>query len=1121
MRKMERALWAALLLLNLSLLSFAQDATGKVVGVVTDSSGAVLPNAQVTVTNTATNINQQVTTNKDGFYQAIHLPPGDYKVTVVQPGFEQSTVASKTALQINQTLRVDVQLQVGKISDSVTVESSTSQVETENSTIGATVTGQAIYELPLNGRNSLDLIGTLPGVSATNPDSGSAGNYSIGGSRTDSVTYLLDGGINNNLLSNGVVSNPNPDAIGEFRVIENNYSAEYGRNAGGIVSVITKSGTNQFHGTGYDYVRNNYFDANPYFNNQQGIPVPILKRNQFGGTIGGPILKNRLFFFFSYEGQRQSSADTAQGKVNTFTPAEAGGDFSQSGSADTVAAFLQANPFYQPNPALAAQGIIDPTRIDPVARSYFTNGLIPTSPTGYLFPQATATNNYNQYIGRFDYTITSRDTLSGTFTTNDNPQLLPFGTTSPAGRVTGYPTTSADTTYFGSVTYTHTFTPALLNELRITAQRDNRRQAFPASTQPTATALGADIPSDNPTGPPRVGFLSSGLDIGFSPQGPTSLINNTYGYSDNLSWVRGNHSLKFGFYFSPYQNNTDYDFYVTGEYYLYGTDTQTRTGSDFADFLLGNPDEFLQFGAAPSNIRSHQYAGFAQDAWKVTPRLTVNLGLRYEYAQPKFDTQGRSFSYIPGLQSQRFTGAPTGLVFPGDPGAPMGSNFPDKNDFAPRFGFAYDVFGSAKTAIRGGFGMFNDILKGEDNLQFNGQAPFYGFADVYPNVNPGAVSGLQNPYASAGAVNPFPSKPPSPNLNFNDAGYIPFGGGGVYFVDPNLRTPYVFQYNLNIEQQLPSNMLLEIGYLGYDAHKLTGLVDANPFDLTTGARLNQNFSYLNEFQNIGKANYNSLEVNLTRRFSDMSGWGTSFFTVAYTYGHEIDNSSGFRERNSNVPAYEHDLFRGSGDTDVRQTFSLSGGWTLPFDNLWQRGPKLLTKGWSLYPILNIRSGFPLDVFANLNTRNSDPGPSGAGDAGIVRADYTGGSIGLLNPGTFRTLTNPNSGTTTGGNYWFDPSQFSNARALALDGVTSTTSYPYGTFPRNGLRGPGQVNLDLSISKHFAVRENIDLELRGDAFNILNHAEFRNPDTTIADATFGQISNTYAPRILQIALHLRF
>ncbi len=226
------------------------------------------------------------------------------------------------------------------MSDTVTVESNASQVETENSTISATVTGQAIFELPLNGRNTLDLLKTQPGISATNPDSGAAGNYSIGGMRTDSVTYLLDGGLNNNLLDNGVVANPNPDAIAEFRVLENNYSAEYGRNAGGIVSVVTKSGTNQFHGTAFDYVRNNFFDANTFFNNQQNLPVPVLKRNQFGGTVGGPIVKNKLFFFFSYEGQRQISLDVSPGKVTAFTPAEANGDFSQSSGQANVSCFL-------------------------------------------------------------------------------------------------------------------------------------------------------------------------------------------------------------------------------------------------------------------------------------------------------------------------------------------------------------------------------------------------------------------------------------------------------------------------------------------------------------------------------------------------------------------------------------------------------------------------------------------------------------------------------------------------------------------------------------------------------------------------------------------------------------
>ena len=1111
----------------------AQDATGKITGVVTDSSGGVVANAKVVVTNLGTNFAKETATDASGVYQVLLLPIGKYKVTASATGFEKVTTVPQNTLEINQTMRVDVQLPVGKLSDTVVVESTGSLVDTESSTVGATVTGMAIMELPLNGRNTLDLLKTQPGVTPTNPDSGAQGNYSIGGQRTDSVTYLLDGGNNNSLLGNAVVANPNPDAVAEFKVLENNYTAEYGRNAGGIVSIVTKSGTNTLHGSLYDYVRNTDFDANSFFNNEQGLPTPVLKRNQFGGTIGGPVVipkivngRNKLFFFFSYEGQRQTSLD-ALSETTVYTPAEAQGNFSGTAGQQAVASFLVNNPYYQPDPNLASQGIIDPSAISPVAKAYFANNLIPITPSGFLFPQAPAIANYNEYLGKLDYNITQRDLFSFTFTHQIYPQYYPFWN----NNVPGFPITRGNDTFSGTVAYTHTFTPALLNELRVTAQRLDHSQDVPANKQPGAAQLGINVTPDQNTGPPIMFFDGTGMTVGYSYQGPTREVDNTYALYDNLSWTRGRHNLKFGFYFSPYQNNTVYDFIIDGAFDFYGPSTGVGSGFDLADFLLGLPDDFLEYGKAPSNIRSQQYAGYGQDTWKATRRLTLTLGLRYEYSQPKYDTQGRSFSYIPGLQSTRFPNAPEGLVFPGDPGAPKGSNFPDRRDWAPRAGFAWDIFGNAKTVLRGGTGIFFDILKGEDNLQFNGQPPFFGYAYLFPSGSDGTSpgTGLSDPYGASGAPNPFPSKPPASNIDFAANGYIPFGGSGLYFVDPHLRTPRVYQYNLSAQQQLAGNMVLEVSYLGYQARGLTGLVDVNPFPLGTNARLNSDFNFLEEFQNVTHANYNGMTVNLRRTFSNMHGWGSSFFTLGYTWSHELDNVSGFRERNSGVPYYNHDAFYASGDTDVRNALVLSGGWDLPFDNLWKGGPKVLTSGWSLYPIVTWHTGFPLDVFAGLQTTPSDPGPSGAGDAGSVHADLTGTSAGIMNPQMYQTI-NGNSG-----NYFFNPNNFSNTRLLNLDGIAQMDAsqlpgYTYGNLGRNAFRGPGATNVDIALAKKFKLRERATLEFRCDAFNVFNHTQFANPDTGISSLTFGQITNTAnngdpnvggGPRILQVALHLMF
>ncbi len=1107
----------------------AQTTNGQIVGVVTDQTGAVVPGADITAVDTQTNVGSKAITDKTGSFQLLSLPIGTYTVRAEKEGFSP-TQSPAYPIGINQTQRVDFKLPLLGTSQTVEVSINAATVDTVSATVGGSVTERPLVDLPLNGRNILDLASLQPGVTTgNNPGNLSAGTVSIAGGRTDSVTYLLDGGNNTSLLNNGVVFNPNPDAVEEFRILENNYTAEYGRNGGGVISVVSKSGTRAYHGTAFEFLRNTAFNANSFFNKRNGLGTDDLKRHQFGGTFGGEFFvpkvlprRDKFFYFFSYEGQRLTEAVNL-GTQQIATTAEAvNGDFSGA-DADTkaaVIAFLQVNPYFQPDANKAALGIIDPTRFDPVAQKYIAAGIFPYSTSGFVNAVASATDKFNQFNGKFDFILTSRDHLTISTARNNNPSTSPFsgGTPTSSTSTTPFPIIATLKAYVLNIDETHQFNARVLNDFRAVAQRLNTTQAFPAKSLPTPAQLGIGVTPDQSTGPTILTFDDTLDQFGFSPQGPTTLINNTFDYSDSLSVVLGHHNMKAGIYFSPYQNNTQYDFYVNGQFEFGGLGGGS---SAFAQFLVGAPSFYTQFGAAPSNIRNKDTAAYVQDQWQATKDLSLTYGLRYEYATPKTDTQGRSFSLVPGAQSTRFTGAPRGLLFPGDKGAPTGANFPIKNDFAPRFGLAYDVSGKGRTVIRAGVGMFFDILKGEDNLQFNGQAPFFGYSFLQftpPSGATGPLGYYEDPYGATGTNNTFPSKPPSQNLDFDASGFLPFGGGGVYFVDPHLRTPYTIQFNGGVQQGLGHGITGEVAYVGSVSRKYTALIDSNPFLLGTksrayqvangnpvGSQNDKGYTYLDTFRNLTSANYNSLQASLRKQSGHIERIGTTYFQLSYTFAKNMDNVSGFRQRNSHVPSYNPNLFYAVSDANVPHRIVLSGGWDLPFDEYLGSAPKFLTRGWSLYPIASYQSGFPVDVSDNLRRSSSDPGPTGAGDQELVRVNLVGSKVTKLNP---YASVGPGGG----------------APLVSRGNFDAVVTSGYGSLPRNHFSGPGYTNVDMSVVKATSLTRGdhpLNLELRGDFFNLFNITEFQAPNTTIGSTQFGEITTTYPARIIQLAGKLRF
>ncbi len=1086
----------------------------------------MLPGVSIVALNTDQGLKRETETDRSGSFSIPLLQPGNYVVSAEKNGFAILEVTD-LILHVGDARTLQLVLPIARVRIQIRVNDRTGGVEAVNPTLGQVVTGDVIRNAPLDGRNVLDLAILQPGVLPVNSDALSQTGFTVGGNRTDSVSFLLDGAHNNDLLGNSIAFNPNPDTIAEFRVLTSNYTADFGRDGGGIITLATKSGTNIMHGTIYDYLRNEALNANSFSSKNAGLRRPILKRNQFGGSLGGPLEipgllhgKNRAFFFVNYQGERQAE-EIPPPSGTTFTPAELQGDFHKD---QNVVDFLKANSSYAADPLNPQNGIV---RIDPIAQNYIRAGLIQTTANGKITAPGRRELNSHQLTAKFDFDFTTKDKLSVTFGGDRARIVDPFD----FANIGGYATWSKPEDRFINSSFTHIFSPQLIDELRLTAHRSSTDRGHPLTHLSTPGELGVAVTPDLATGPVVLQFSGSNLGVGFSNQGPTLFADNTFSFANTLTWAHGGHTWKLGGGSAAFQNNTSFAFFVNGQFsFAAGGLLPSNihpdgfgTSNSLANFLLGLPSQYDQGPNAHSNIRSKATHAFLEDEWRVNPRLTLTLGLRYEYSRPKRDTAGRSYSIVPGQRSRIFLNAPVGLVFPGDPGAPDGANFPDKNDFAPRFGFAWDLSGQGKTSLRGGFGVFHNILKADDNLQFNGQPPFYSTAGIpffTPDTLPTApLEYLTKPFSSTGTTNPFPSKPPDRNVDFssNGAGFLPIGAfASVFVVDPHLRTPYIYQYNLSLQHDIGANTLLELNYVGSSARKLTSLVQVNPFVLGTPNRTlntyagndSNSFAEILEYANVSSAQFSSLEASLRKEISHNRWFGDSYFTLAYTWSHNIDNSSGSSladNRNTEVPAYNHNLFRASSDFDLRHRIVFSGGWKLPVTELWPTAPKRLARGWRVFPIVRWRTGFPLDVFANLPNAGdfTNPGPSGAGDFELIRANLVL-PVRLLDP------------RKTSDHAWFSTTSF--------DQPTDTPPVPtYGTLPRNFFRGPGGIRADIALAKETSLwRESSKMEFRADFFNIFNHTNFGDPGTDINDQShFGKISIAANPRIIQLSLRLSF
>ncbi|HSB13630.1 MAG TPA: TonB-dependent receptor [Bryobacteraceae bacterium] len=1133
------------------------DVTGTILGLVTDSTSAVVPGVRVVAINLGTSQRQEATSDSAGQFRLLALPVGRYRVEATAQGF-QKFVTTAFDLSVNEQRRVDVVLQVGNIEQQIEVSANALQIETTNTQLGEVVEEKKVLSLPLNGRSYIDLLGLQAGVAPTTagsmqqdrPVSGglSAGNVSVNGQRETANAFLVNGGDVSEGRNLGASVIPNLDSVAEFRLITNSFDAEYGRFSGAVMNAVTKSGTNGFHGTMFEFLRNDKLDARNFFDPEKGA----LKRNQFGYSMGGPILKNKLFWFTDYQGTREVRG-IGTGLVVLPTAAMRGGDLaaapgfvaSSPDEAPTVngsywAGVLSQRLGYQVTAGMpySFAGCTSP------ADCVFPGGVIPSRAFSAPVPAtmkyiplpnagedtfASAGQNQKLVDDKAGQRVDFLNKLTGNWSFfyffDDATLTSPL----PASSVPGFPSVTPTRAQQGVLSNTRVFGPTAVNEARLsfmrTATITDKPQAGFAKVGDLGFITGIGTLGIIPSGPP--GFEAvppisfNDFSIG-SPTLTTKQPNNTWHASDIFSKVWSKHTLKLGGEFRYLQINERNVCAPNGSFSFDGSET----GSDWADYLLGAPSEYIQCSMQFLDSRTKYGGAFAQDSWRVKPNLTLNLGLRWEFSMPWYDTQDKIETIVPGLQSVVFPTAPKGWVVPGDPGIPSTLSPTDYNNLGPRFGLAYSpgfsdgvlgkVFGGpGKTSIRLAYGIYYTAVEDLTLFYEVGDAP-YGL--YWPSIVPPL---FEEPFRTrsdgSSQTQRFPFKfpiPGDPALKTLDYSiYLPIQSSPGYKTD-NVQ-PYAMHFNFTIERTLSPSMILRLGYVGTQGRKLIAQYESNPGDpalclslrgsgvmegtpecgrngelgvytrpdgtIVNGTRgpLGPNFGSNGYTATAANSSYNSLQVTLERKAADLT------FLTAYTFGKAMDNSSGFNEW---INFTNFGLSRSLSQYDITHNFVVSYNYAVPFDR-WL-GQNRFTSGWSLNGITRFATGFPVNI-----RQSGDYSLVGSGSTDVP--DLVG---------SVRTQDPRNSGPNGEANLYF----FTDAFSLAPLGR-------FGNSNRRFFHGPGFNNWDFGVHKDTRIAESMAIQFRLEFFNLFNHAQFYNPAGNIRSAQFGQVSGARDPRIGQMSL----